>query len=149
VSDKPGIDLDDYFPYLVNRVGAAIASRFTAETLAQHELTVAMWRVMVVLSARGAQRQIDLSAMTSTDVSTLSRMVTRLMRRGLLTRIRSKTSSREVVIDLSAKGRALVERLLPHGHAIEATAIAGVSPRDLAAAKRMLRQVYANLSGGA
>ena len=149
MTDKPGIDLDDYIPYLVNRVGMAVAARFTAETLVQHDLSIAMWRVMVVLSTKGEQRLIDLSAMTSVDVSTLSRLVTRLIRRGLVTRNRSKTSSREVVIDLTAKGRALVERLIPQGHAIEATATAGVSPQELAAAKRMLRRVYANLAGGA
>ena len=144
---KPGIDLDDYFPYLVNRVGAAVAARFTVETLAQHDLSIAMWRAMVVLSTKGEQRLIDLSGMTATDVSTLSRLVTRLMRRGFVTRNRSKTSSREVVIDLSAKGRALVERLIPQGHAIEVTMLAGVAPQDAAAAKRVLRRVYRNLTG--
>ena len=147
LTDKPSINLDDYFPYLVNRVGSAVAERFTAETLVHHDLSIAMWRVMVVLAAKGEQRLIDLSDMTSTDVSTLSRLVSRLVRRGLVTRNRSKTSSREVVIDLSAKGRALVERLIPHGHGIEATATAGVPPQDLAAAKRMLRRVYRKLTG--
>jgi DNA-binding MarR family transcriptional regulator len=144
--DKPGIDLDDYIPYLVNRVGMAVAARFTAETLAQHDLSIAMWRTMVVLAAKGEQRQIDLSGMTSIDVSTLSRLVTRLVRRGLVTSNRSRASSREVVIDLSAKGRALVERLIPHGRAIEATMVAGVAPQDVAAAKRVLRQIYRNLT---
>lgn len=148
MTDKPRIDLDDYLPYLVNRVGNALATRFGSETLAQHDLSIAMWRVLVVLSASGAQRQIDLAGMTSIDVSTLSRLVTRLMRRGLVTRTRSKTSSREVVIDLAARGRALVERLIPHGRAIEAIAVAGVAPQDLAAAKRALRQIFANVEAG-
>ena len=43
----------------------------------------------------------------------LSRMVTRLVRMGLLTRTRSTTSNREVVVTLSAKGNALVARLIP------------------------------------
>ena len=146
--NKPSIDLDGYFPYLVNRVGAAVAARFTAETLVQQDLSIAMWRVMVVLSAKGAQRQIDLAGMTAIDVSTLSRLVTRLARRGLVTSNRSKASNREVVIDLSARGRALVERLIPHGHAIEATMTAGVALQDVAAAKRVLRQVYRNLTEG-
>jgi DNA-binding MarR family transcriptional regulator len=146
VNDTSRIDLDEYLPFLVNRVGMAVAARFTAETLARHELTIAMWRVMVVLSADGAQRQIDLAGKTSIDVSTLSRLVTRLVKRGLVTRGRSKTSNREVVIDLAAKGRALVERLLPDGHAAETLSIAGIAPHDLAVTKRVLRQVFANLT---
>jgi DNA-binding MarR family transcriptional regulator len=146
VTDTSRIDLDDYLPYLVNRVGMAVAARFTAETLVHHDLSIAMWRVMVALSTRGAQRQIDLSGMTAIDVSTLSRLVARLVRRGLVTRSRSKSSSREVVVDLATKGRALVERLLPEGHAIEAASIAGIAPKDLAVAKQVLRQVYRNLA---
>lgn len=148
MTDKPRIDLDDYLPYLVNRVGNALAARFSAETLSQHDLSIAMWRVLVVLSANGAQRQIDLAGMTSIDVSTLSRLVTRLMRRGLVTRTRSKISSREVMIELAPKGRALVERLIPSGRAIEAMAVAGVAPQDLATVKRALRQMFANLEAG-
>ena len=45
-----------YTAHLVNRVGAAPGSaRFTAEALEQHGLTIAMWRVLVALSDRGAQ----------------------------------------------------------------------------------------------
>jgi len=107
------LDLANYLPYLVNRLGAALVERMTAHALAQHELNIDMWRVLAVLANRGAQRQIDLVAMTSIDASTMSRLVTRLVRRGIVTRRRSQTSSREVVIELSAKGRALVERIIP------------------------------------
>jgi DNA-binding MarR family transcriptional regulator len=145
LTDKSRIDLDDYLPYLVNRAGMAVAARFTAQTLVHQDLSIAMWRVLVALSDKGAQRQIDLSAMTAIDVSTLSRLVARLVRRGLVTRSRSKTSSREVVVDLGAKGRALLERLLPDGHDIETVSVAGIPPQDLAVAKRVLRRVFANL----
>ena len=44
-----------------------------------------MWRVLAVLSSDGGQRQIDVAAKTSIDVSTLSRVVTRLTEMGLVT----------------------------------------------------------------
>ena len=80
------LDLGDYLPYLVNRVGTIIADQFGAEALAPHGLSIAMWRVMAVLASAGQQRQIDLAELTSTDASTLSRLVTRLVRLGLVTR---------------------------------------------------------------
>ena len=83
------LDLPDYLPYLVNRVGAALVARFTADALAQHGLTIAMWRVLAALSDNGAQRQVDLAGLTSIDVSTLSRLVSRLIAMGLVTRLRS------------------------------------------------------------
>src|ERR1700760_3089353 len=92
------LNLSDFLPYLVNRVGVIIAEQFGDETLAPHGLSIAMWRVMAVLSSAGAQRQIDLADLTSIDVSTLSRIVTRLVRMSLVTRARSTNSNREVVV---------------------------------------------------
>lgn len=140
------LELDDYFPYLINRVGTVLAVRFTADQLAAHGLSVAMWRVLAVLSNNGGQRQIDLAGLTSIDASTLSRLVTRLVRMGLVSRTRSRTSSREVVVSLSARGRALVDRLIPAALSLEETLGRGLPQRDRAVVKRALRRMYANMS---
>jgi MarR family transcriptional regulator, organic hydroperoxide resistance regulator len=149
VTDPRKVDLADYLPYLVNRVGSIVADQFGAETLAPHRLSIALWRVMAVLAANGRQRQIDLADLTSIDASTLSRIVTRLVRLGLATRTRSLTSSREVAVALSSKGAALVARLIPHARAIEADAGAGISPAELAVVKRCLRRMYGNMKNRA
>src|ERR1700694_2033055 len=78
------LDLGDYVPYLVNRVGTIIAEQFGADALARHCLSIAEWRVLAVLASNGGQRQIDLADLTSIEVSTLSRLVTRLVRMGLV-----------------------------------------------------------------
>ena len=139
------IDLGDYLPYLVNRVGTIIADQFGAEALAPHGLSIAMWRVIAVLASAGQQRQIDLAELTSTDASTLSRLVTRLVRLGLVTRTRSASSNREVAVKLSAKGAALVARLIPIAREYENVAIAGLPAQELAVLKRCLRRVYGNM----
>ena len=139
------LDLGDFLPYLVNRVGTIIAEQFGAETLAPHGLSIAMWRVMAVLSSAGGQRQIDLAELTSIDASTLSRIVTRLVRMGLVTRARSASSNREVVVSLSAKGGALVARLVPRAREIETDAAAGLTAEELAVVKRCLRRIYGNM----
>ena len=142
---KATLDLDNYLPYLVNRVGNIIAEQFGAEALAPYRLSIAMWRVMAVLASRGGQRQIDLADLTSIDVSTLSRLVTRLVAMGIASRTRSANSTREVVVKLTAKGKAQVARLVPIARDYEAVAIAGVRPEDLAVVKNSLRRVYANM----
>lgn len=149
VAPVRNLKLDDYLPYLVNRVGAALVARFTDETLARHGLTIDMWRLLAALANRGGTRQIDLAGMTSIERSTVSRVVTKLVQQGLVTRIRSRTSNREVVVRLSAKGQALVRSLVPVALDLERIASAGVSSRDMTVAKRMLRRVYANLAQAA
>jgi MarR family transcriptional regulator, organic hydroperoxide resistance regulator len=139
------LDLGDYLPYLVNRVGNIIADQFGEEALALHGLSLAMWRVMAVLAATGGQRQIDLADLTSIDSSTLSRLVTRLVRVGLVTRTRSTSSNREVAVKLSPKGGALVAQLIPVGLEFESAAIAGLTAEELMTLKRCLRRMYTNM----
>jgi MarR family transcriptional regulator, organic hydroperoxide resistance regulator len=139
------LDLGDYLPYLVNRVGTIIADQFGEQALAPHGLSIAMWRVMAVLASNGGQRQIDLADLTSIDASTLSRLVTRLVQLGIVTRARSASSNREVAIKLSAKGNTLVARLIPIARDYETTAIAGLPAAELTVLKRCLRRVYDNM----
>jgi DNA-binding MarR family transcriptional regulator len=146
VADRNQLDLGNYLPYLLNRVGFALVSRFTADALKAHGLSIDQWRVLAALSNRGEQRQVDLSGMTSIDASTMSRLVSRLVRAGLVTRSRSETSNREVVVALSPKGRALVQRLIPIAVKLEQTASGGLSAKELAVAKRLLSRMYANFA---
>ena len=143
---RPQLDLANYLPYLVNRLGSALVANFIATTLAPFDLTIDMWRLMAVLSYRGAQRQVDLVGITSIDASTVSRLVTRLVRLGLVTRRRSETSNREVVIELTVKGRSQVDRIIPSAHKLEQMAAAGIPAKDLAVVKRSLRRMYENMS---
>ena len=142
------LNLGNYLPYLINRVGFALVESFTADALTSNGLSIAMWRVLAALSNNGAQRQVDLSGMTSIDASTMSRLVSRLVRAGLATRSRSEKSSREVVVELTGKGRSLVQRLIPIARRLEQIASADVPAKDMAVVKRALRQFYDNLANG-
>ena len=148
MNDRAHLDLDNYLPYLLNRVGFALVESFTAVALKGHGLSIDMWRVLAALSNNGGQRQVDLSGMTSIDVSTMSRLVSRLVRHGLVTRSRSRTSNREVLVALSPKGRALVQKLIPIAIGLERNAAAGLSAKELAEAKRLLVRMYVNLAKG-
>jgi MarR family transcriptional regulator, organic hydroperoxide resistance regulator len=147
VAKPPPFDFSEYLPYLINRVGSALVVDFEQGALVRRHLSIAMWRVLAVLSNDGGQRQIDLADKTSIDVSTLSRVVTRLVKMGLVTRTRSATNSREVLVRLTGKGVSLLAGLIPKAIAAERTAIAGVSAKDLAVVRRCLRRMYQNLAG--
>jgi DNA-binding MarR family transcriptional regulator len=148
VAGRNHLDLGNYLPYLINRVGFALVESFTADALTSNGLSIAMWRVLAALSNNGEQRQVDLVTMTSIDASTMSRLVSRLVRMGLVTRSRSATSNREVVVELGPKGRALMARLIPIAKSLERTAAAGLPSKDLAVAKRALGRMYDNLVSG-
>jgi DNA-binding MarR family transcriptional regulator len=146
VAERHHLDLGNYLPYLINRVGFALVERFIADALKAHGLSIDMWRVLAALSNNGGQRQVDLSGMTSIDASTMSRLVSRLVRLGLVTRSRSESSSREVVVALSSKGRTLVQRLIPIANKLEDTASAGLTAKELAVMKTLLSRIYRNFA---
>jgi len=148
LKDRVRLELGNYLPYLLNRVGFALVESFTGDALKGTGLSIDMWRVLAALSnSNGGQRQVDLSGMTSIDPSTMSRLVSRLVRMGLVTRSRSEKSNREVVVALSPKGRALVWRLIPIAQDLERKASAGLSAKELAVVKRLLGRMYLNLAG--
>jgi DNA-binding MarR family transcriptional regulator len=146
MSKTDQLDLARFFPYLVNRVGAIFVTNFIRDALDAEDLSIVMWRVLAALSNSGGQRQTDLAAMTSIEVSTLSRIVTRLLKRGLITRERSRADNREVRVTLSAQGRTLVRRLIPIARAQERQAIARLPARELETARKVLRAMYGNLA---
>jgi len=149
VARKTKLDLDEFLPYLINRVGVVLVGTFEADPLGRHRLSVAMWRVLVGLSDNGEQRLVDLGAMTSIDVSTLSRMVSRLARLELVTRNRSTTSEREVIVRLTAKGEKALNQLIPIALQFEKATIAHIPADDLIVVKRALRQMHKNLAARA
>ena len=142
------VDLSEHLPYLINRVGSALVARFSADALAGAHLSIASWRVLAVLSNNGGLRQTDLAEMTSIDASTLSRLITRLVRDGLVERARSKTDNREVAVALRAKARRAMTKLVPVAAGLQREATRNLSRRDLATLKRVLRKMHANLTRG-
>jgi len=143
---KPRLDLDDFLRDLVNRVGQRFVARFSP-ALAAGGLDVQMWRVLGVLHARGDQSAGDLSALTSINLSTLSRLVGRMEDRGLIRRRRDGEDARAVVVALTADGRRRTERLIPEAAALEAAAAEGFSAKELATLKSLLVRLYGGIGG--
>ena len=143
---KAPINLDNYLPYLVNRLGGELVEWYVDRALRDRDLTIGAGRVLAVLHEKGRQRLTDLSDLTTIETSTLSRLVTRLVSRGLVKRARRVTNSREISVELSSKGHALTEELIPSGLELEAAASLGISQRDLAIVKRSLRKMHENVS---
>ena len=103
------MDLATYLPYLVNRLG----QRFVMElspALTSQGVGVQDWRVLIVLYQRGEQAVGSLSKLTSINMSTLSRLISRMADRGLVERRRGYDDARSVTIKLTEAGTALTKK---------------------------------------
>ncbi len=92
-----------------SRVMVALAARSVAET--GEEVTLTQYRSLVVLASRGPQPLAALAEAVAVTPSTASRLVDRLVGKGLVARHRDRTDRRQVRLALTATGRALVDRV--------------------------------------
>ena len=140
---KPFV-LDDFLPYLLNRAGVKIGQSF-ARDIAPLGVTLPMWRVMVALWQNGDQRLGDLAERTSIDLSTLSRLLVALQRKRFILRGRSGADGRALSVSLTARGRAMTEKIIPIARRYESVAIRGLDKASVRALKDMLTTLYANI----
>jgi len=138
-------DLGDYLTYLVNRAGVRLAAAFGRD-IAATGVGVQEWRVLAALAAAGEQRLSGLAGLTSIDLSTLSRLVGRMARDGLVARSRAAGDRRERRVALTAAGRRTFRVILPTARRYERLALKGFDAGEARRLKRLLRRVYANLA---
>lgn len=134
----------DSLPYLLNRVGVRMGDLFSRE-LAADDLTLPMYRVLAALSERGDQRLTDLSAMTSVELTTLSRLIATMHRRRLVSRQRPDDNLRTVRITLTSAGRSIAGKLMPRASQYEEIAMRGLDASGVAKLKGDLAAIYDKL----
>lgn len=140
--------LQDFLPYLLNRAGLRIGLMFSRD-IEDYDVTLPMWRVMVELWHNGDHRLGELAERTSTDLSTLSRLLVTMQRKRLVVRRRSGLDGRALSLTLTPRGLALAERIVPHARFYEQVAMRGLNAAEVNELKRLLKQVHLNLENAA
>ena len=137
--------LDSYLPYLLNRAGARIAAAFSEE-VRPLGATLQMWRVLAALREGDGRRMGDLSETTSIEVSTLTRLVDNMEKKGLLGRERDAADARVVALHVTPAGRRLAQRITPIAERYESVALAGFTAAEADILKAALRRLYRNMA---
>jgi MarR family transcriptional regulator, organic hydroperoxide resistance regulator len=136
--------LDSYLPYLLNRAGARIAAAFSEE-VRPLGATLQMWRVLAALREHDGRRMGDLSATTSIEVSTLTRLVDNMEKKGMVARRREAGDARVVALHITPTGRRLAQRITPIAERYESVALAGFTATEADILKAALRRLYGNV----
>ncbi len=107
--DETGDELDDFVTALLTASRALVG--VTARSLADVDdvVTVPQFRTMVVLRTHGPTRLNTLAERLQVQPSSALRSVDRLIANELATRHENARDRREVVIDLTRRGRRIVE----------------------------------------
>jgi DNA-binding MarR family transcriptional regulator len=103
-------DLHDYLGYWLRKLSNHVSGSF-AERVGKFGVSGPQWVVLRVLFDHGSLPLKDIVSQVGVDQGSLSRMVDRLLVRGLVLRDENPNDRREVAISLAKEGRQLVPKL--------------------------------------
>jgi MarR family transcriptional regulator, organic hydroperoxide resistance regulator len=138
-------DLQNSIPYLIARAGVRMGQSFTRE-LRKFGMTLTEWRVCSTLNHEPHQRLSDVALNTSTEQSTLSRVVDALIQRGIIIRERAEGDARAVALRLTSEGIAITQRLIPIAQLYERVSLNGFSSAQADQLRDMLKRLYDNMA---
>jgi DNA-binding MarR family transcriptional regulator len=131
--------LDDYLLYLLARASHTVSAEFHAR-LKRQGVAVAEWRVLATLSGRPFESITRLSAACLMQQPTMTRLLDRMARDGLVHRLPDPADRRATRVALTEAGRELAERLVAAARAHEAEVLAR-HPGTEALIKAILRDL--------
>jgi MarR family 2-MHQ and catechol resistance regulon transcriptional repressor len=109
--------------------------------LASCALTLTQLGVLEAVLHLGPLTHRELGRKLLTSPGNLSDVVDKLERRGLVCRVRAVEDRRQVRVELTAAGRALIEEVFPRHAADIAGAMGGLDAEELAALDGLLRKL--------
>ncbi len=133
--------VEDYLLYLLARASHQASSEFHA-VAKEHGVSQVEWRVLSFLSD-GPASIGDLAAVTLLQQPTLTKVVDRMQRDGLVDRRPEPTDGRRVRVSVTRRGRALVADLIPLARRHEALVLDGYAPAEAKALKAALKTLIA------
>lgn len=108
------LDLFKFMPFRLNRLAAEVSAELASEYGERYGLDIPEWRVLATLGFRDdACTAQYIAYCTRTHKSTISRAVAHLLEQQLIERVENEDDRRELALQLTRKGRALYEELIP------------------------------------
>ncbi|HMN51077.1 MAG TPA: MarR family transcriptional regulator [Xanthobacteraceae bacterium] len=145
---KGPLPLDEQLCYAIYSAGMAI-QRTYKPLLDDLGLTYPQYLVLNVLWREGAQTVGAIAERIGLESSTLTPLLKRLEASKLVERTRNPENERQVVVSVTAKGKALQGKAACLGEAL--LAASGQSPRELVKLKEEVRRlrdtIYRNIGG--
>ena len=137
-NDAPFVE--DYLLYLLAASSHALSREFHA-LVKKKGMKVNEWRVLACLNDRPGLMLTELAELVLFEQSHLTKIIDRMSAQGLVERAKTVDDRRKVLIQITAKGKELVEPLIIAAKQHEERAVREIDRRDMADLKRILKQL--------
>lgn len=127
--DMHDLDREKSIGFLVHEVARLFRRRFEDEARI-HGVTLPQWRALAEIYKSEGISQVSLAGCIDTDPMTLSGILDRLEKRGLIERYPDPNDSRAKLARLTAEGTHLVSTARNVGRELYDNALEGLSPAD-------------------
>ena len=131
--------------YLVHEVARLLRRRFEEEARI-HGVTLPQWRALAEISRNEGIAQVALAGCIDTDPMTMSGILDRLEKRGLIERYTDPNDSRAKLARMTANGEALVATARNVGRGLYEHSLEGLSPAEREQITAGLLRIRDNLS---
>lgn len=132
--------------YLIHEVARLMKRRFEDEAQA-HGITLPQWRTLAVMAQNEGIAQSDIATAIDADPMTMSGILDRLDKRGLIERYPDPRDSRAKMARITTEGHALFEEARSVGIAMYESALEGVDASQQQVAIAALTRMRDNLVG--
>lgn len=140
------IQNDELFDILIGKVSSAINRTFLrAFTNEGIEITIEQWSVLACLWKNDGVTQQDLCNLTSKDKPSMTRLIDKLERRKLVTRISSIADRRINLIQLTDAGKNLEEQATNLVQTIVDRTLSNITDEELNISRAVLKRIMVNL----
>ncbi len=117
-------DLSAFLPYQLAVASSKVSKAFAERYRAEFGLTIPEWRVLAHLAQSGSVSVREIHARVDMDKSKVSRAAARLESAGLIEKRENPDDRRLLDMRLTAKGDAMIARILPIADAFQQEIIA-------------------------
>ncbi len=143
--DHPDFNLDDYPLYNLNRTSATYIA-VMSEALKALEMDQPSWRVLMLLGDKNPSTVGELSRRSVTKISTITRILMRMEKDGLVKRKPYPKDNRVIEVFILDKGKRISNDLRGLAEDVYKNAFDGIAEEDIRSFTKILMKVRKNLS---
>ncbi len=132
--------MEDSVGYLLSRARAMLAKSLDT-ALIDSGVTHAQGGVLLLLASGNYMTAADLVREVYTDAASMTRMLNRLQKRGLVERVANTDDRRQMRLQLTAEGALLAARMPPIMAAVLSEQFSGFSAEEVGFLKSLLRKL--------